>query len=72
MSEGELYLLSANVREIEIRRVIGNLDGPEELFEIAVDAGSRPLPVYWIHSKAATLPWNSTDPFDRMLTAFGT
>ena len=70
ISEGELYLSSASVWEIGIKRAIGKLDVPEELFDIAVDAGCRPLPISWTHAKAAAaLPLHHTDPFDRMLIA---
>lgn len=70
ISEGDLYLSSASVWEIGIKRAIGKLDVPEELFDIAVDAGCRPLPISWTHAEAAAaLPLHHTDPFDRMLIA---
>ncbi len=70
ISEGELYLSSASVWEIGIKRAIGKLDVPEELLDIAADSGCRPLPISWTHAKAAAaLPLHHTDPFDRMLIA---
>ena len=67
---GELYLSAASVWEIGIKREIGKLDVPEEIFSIAVDAGCRPLPISWAHAeKAARLPPHHADPFDRMLIA---
>lgn len=70
ISEGELYLSAASVWEIGIKRAIGKLDVPEDLFDIAVDAGCRPLPISWTHADAAAaLPLHHTDPFDRMLIA---
>ena len=70
ISEGEVYLSSASVWEIGIKRAIGKLDVPENLFEIAVDAGCRPLPISWTHADAAAaLPLHHSDPFDRMLVA---
>ncbi|MFV0643160.1 MAG: type II toxin-antitoxin system VapC family toxin [Sphingomonadaceae bacterium] len=67
---GELYLSSASVWEIGIKRSIGKLDVPEQVFDIAVDAGCRPLPISWTHAEAAAaLPLHHTDPFDRMLIA---
>ena len=70
ISEGEVYLSSASVWEVGIKRAIGKLDVPENLFEIAVDAGCRPLPISWIHAEAAAaLPPHHSDPFDRMLVA---
>lgn len=70
ISEGEPYLSAASVWEIGIKRAIGKLDVPEELFDIAVDAGCRPLPISWTHAEAAAmLPPHHADPFDRMLIA---
>lgn len=70
ISEGELYVSAASVWEIGIKRALGKLDVPEELFDIAVDAGCRPLPISWTHAEAAAaLPLHHTDPFDRMLIA---
>ena len=70
ISDGELYLSSASVWEIGIKRAIGKLDVPDALFDIAVGAGCRPLPISCIHATvAATLPLHHTDPFDRMLIA---
>lgn len=70
ISEGELYLSAASVWEIGIKRALGKLDVPDDLFDIAVDAGCRPLPISWTHAEAAAaLPFHHTDPFDRMLVA---
>ena len=70
ITEGELYLSSASVWEIGIKRAIGKLDVPDALFDIAVDAGCRPLPISWTHAEeAAALPPHHSDPFDRMLVA---
>jgi PIN domain nuclease of toxin-antitoxin system len=67
---GELYLSAASVWEIGIKRGIGKLDVPEEIFSIAANAGCRPLPISWIHAEtAAALPHHHADPFDRMLIA---
>jgi len=70
IAAGELYLSAASVWEIAIKRAIGKLDVPEEIFSIAVDAGCRPLPISWTHAeRAAVLPPHHADPFDRMLIA---
>ena len=70
ISDGDVYLSSASVWEIGIKRAIGKLDVPGDLFEIAVDAGCRPLPISWTHAEvAAALPPHHSDPFDRMLIA---
>ncbi|MEX0284118.1 MAG: type II toxin-antitoxin system VapC family toxin [Paracoccaceae bacterium] len=70
IAEGELYLSAATVWEIGIKRALGKLDVPDDLFDVAVDAGCRPLPISWTHAEAAAaLPRHHTDPFDRMLVA---
>lgn len=70
ISGGELYLSAASVWEIGIKRALGRLDVPDALFDIAFDAGCRPLPISWTHAEAAAaLPRHHTDPFDRMLIA---
>lgn len=70
ISEGALYLSAASVWEIEIKRAIGKLNVPDDLYDVAVDAGCRPLPISWTHAQAAAvLPRHHTDPFDRMLIA---
>ena len=50
----QVYISSASVWEIGIKRTIGKLDIPNEFFEIAVDAGCRPLPISRAHRAAAT------------------
>ncbi len=70
ISGGDVYLSSASVWEIGIKQSIGKLAVPKDLFEIAVDAGCRPLPISWTHAEAAAaLPQHHGDPFDRMLVA---
>lgn len=70
ISEGEIHFSAASVWEIGIKRAIGKLDVPDEIFDIAVDAGCRPLPISWAHAQAAAaLPLHHADPFDRMLVA---
>jgi PIN domain nuclease of toxin-antitoxin system len=70
ITEGELYLSAASVWEVGIKRAIGKLDVPDTIFEVAADAGCRPLPISWTHAiTAAALPPHHADPFDRMLVA---
>lgn len=70
ISSGELYVSAASVWEVGIKRALGMLNVPDELFDIATDAGCRPLPISWAHAEAATaLPLHHADPFDRMLVA---
>lgn len=70
IGEGDLYLSAASVWEIGIKRAIGKLDLPAGIFDVARDAGCRPLPITWRHAEtAAALPPRHSDPFDRMLIA---
>lgn len=70
ISGGDLFVSAASVWEIGIKRALGKLDVPDALFDIAVDAGCRPLPISWTHAEAAAcLPMHHSDPFDRMLVA---
>lgn len=70
IQSGELYVSSASVWEVGIKRQIGKLTAPYDVFEVAVDAGCRPLPMSWQHADAAArLPLHHHDPFDRMLIA---
>lgn len=70
ISDGDLYVSSATVWEVGLKRAIGKLDVPAEIFVIAQEAGCRPLPISWTHAEAAAaLPLHHSDPFDRMLIA---
>ena len=70
IAEAELYLSATSVWEIGIKRSLGKLDVPDTLFDVAVDAGCRPLPISWTHAEAAAaLPAYHADPFDWMLVA---
>lgn len=64
----ELYLSAASVWEVGIKRALGKLDVPDDIFDVAARAGCRPLPITWAHAEAAAaLPAHHADPFDRML-----
>jgi len=68
--EPAVYLSPATVWEITIKQSIGKLTDPENLPEIVVDAGFRPLPITAEHAVVAgRLPLLHRDPFDRMLIA---
>ncbi|MHA3916606.1 type II toxin-antitoxin system VapC family toxin [Halovulum sp. GXIMD14793] len=70
ISKDDLYVSSASVWEIGLKRAIGKLDVPADIFDTAMDAGCRPLPISWAHAEAAAaLPLHHADPFDRMLIA---
>lgn len=65
---GALYVSSASVWEVGIKRALGKLDVPEDVFDVAAAGGCRPLPITWPHAEAAArLPAHHADPFDRML-----
>lgn len=73
IATAELYLSAASVWEIGIKRALGKLDVPEDLFRVAAEAGCRALPISWAHAQtAAALPAHHNDPFDRMLIAQAT
>lgn len=67
---GEVYVSAASVWEVGIKRALGKLDVPEDVFEVAHASGVRPLAITWAHAQAAAaLPSHHSDPFDRMLIA---
>ena len=71
--EPAVYLSPATVWEITIKQSVGKLTDPENLPEIVVDAGFRPLPITAEHAVVAgRLPLLHRDPFDRMLIAQAT
>ena len=68
--EPAVYLSPATVWEITVKQSIGKLTDPENLPEIVVDAGFRPLPITAEQAVVAgRLPLLHRDPFDRMLIA---
>ncbi len=68
IATGELYLSAASVWEVGIKRALGKLDVPDDLFAVAARNGCRSLPITWRHAEvAAALPPHHGDPFDRML-----
>ncbi|WP_299693609.1 type II toxin-antitoxin system VapC family toxin [uncultured Tateyamaria sp.] len=70
LDTGELYVSAASVWEVGIKRALGKLAVPGDVFEVAHASGVRPLPITWAHADAAAaLPAHHSDPFDRMLIA---
>lgn len=66
----ELYVSSVTIWEITIKRALGKLDAPDNIQEILLKGGCRPLPVSWRHAEAVgMLPALHSDPFDRLLIA---
>jgi PIN domain nuclease of toxin-antitoxin system len=68
--DARLHVSAASVWEVAIKRALGKLVVPDDLFEVALKAGCIPLPISWAHAaEAGALPPHHADPFDRMLIA---
>lgn len=68
--EAEVFVSAVTVWEVSIKRALGKLPVPDDLFERALDAGCSALPVTWGHARAVEhLPPHHHDPFDRLLIA---
>ena len=66
----EVLVSAATVWEIEVKRVAGRLQAPEQLLEAIGESGMETLPVTALDAvTAAGLPMHHGDPFDRMLVA---
>ncbi|MDT8853495.1 type II toxin-antitoxin system VapC family toxin [Paracoccaceae bacterium Fryx2] len=66
----EVHISAVSVWEVAIKRALGKLSVPHDLFDQAALAGCLPLPVTWGHAAAVeALPPHHADPFDRMLIA---
>jgi PIN domain nuclease of toxin-antitoxin system len=71
MTEAEALFVSAvSIWEIAVKRALGKLRAPQDLAEVLLRTGVRPLSVTWAHAAAvAELPPHHGDPFDRLLIA---
>lgn len=56
METGDLYVSAASVWEVGIKRALGKLNVPAEVFDVARASGCRPLPISWAHAEAAAAP----------------
>ncbi|MEM8628325.1 MAG: type II toxin-antitoxin system VapC family toxin [Pseudomonadota bacterium] len=66
----DVFVSAATLWEIAIKRALGKLTAPEDLQDVLLAAGCRPLPITWAHAEAAgALPPKHADPFDRLLVA---
>ena len=66
----EVHVSAVSVWEVAIKRALGKLAVPADLFDQAAAAGCLALPVTWAHARAVeALPPHHADPFDRMLIA---
>lgn len=69
-SDVEIYVSAVSVWEVAIKRALGKLSVPMELFDQAQGQGCLNLGISWEHARAVeTLPRHHGDPFDRMLIA---
>lgn len=66
----EIHVSAVSVWEVAIKRALGKLAVPVDLFDQAAASGCVALPVTWTHARAVeALPFHHADPFDRMLIA---
>jgi PIN domain nuclease of toxin-antitoxin system len=66
----EVYVSSASVWEISIKRAQGRLETPDNLAAMIAQAEFAELAVSHVHGElAGALPLHHRDPFDRMLVA---
>jgi PIN domain nuclease of toxin-antitoxin system len=65
-----VFVSSASVWEIEIKRALGKLDAPEDVAYAISASGMRPVEMSIEHAvRAGRLPAHHNDPFDRMIVA---
>lgn len=65
-----IFISSVSVAEVSIKRALGKLDSPPEMFDAFANAGLIELPLTWRHARVVEdLPLLHRDPFDRMLIA---
>jgi PIN domain nuclease of toxin-antitoxin system len=66
----EIFVSAMSFAEIAIKRSLGKLEAPSELFATLAHEGFEELPLLARHAVALeSLPWHHRDPFDRMLVA---
>jgi len=66
----DVLVSAATIWEIEVKRVAGRLQAPQEVLEDLVRAGIDAIPLTPTDAvDAARLPAHHRDPFDRMLVA---
>lgn len=68
--DAEVHVSAVSVWEVTIKRALGKLTVPADLFDQAEASGCVALPITWDHARAVeALPLHHADPFDRMLIA---
>jgi PIN domain nuclease of toxin-antitoxin system len=69
-ARNELLVSAVTIWELEVKRVKGKLDAPDDLLPRAEDAGLRFVDLTPDNAlDAARLPLHHRDPFDRLLVA---
>jgi PIN domain nuclease of toxin-antitoxin system len=69
-TEEQVFVSSASVWEIAIKKALGKLAAPDELLDAIRADGFVELAISWAHAqRAGGLPPHHRDPFDRMLVA---
>ncbi len=69
-NKNPVFVSSATMWEIAIKRSLGKLDIPNTYRDDIADQGFRELSITWDHArKTELLPSINRDPFDRMLVA---
>lgn len=70
-SAESVFVSSASIWEIAIKRRLGKIDADPDALVAAIDAsGFIELPIRAVHAAGvAALPLHHTDPFDRLLVA---
>jgi PIN domain nuclease of toxin-antitoxin system len=71
IDRGDRTVVSAVVLwEVAIKRLLGKLDAPSNLFDQLLGAGVELLPISPRHAdRVGTLPLHHRDPFDRLLVS---
>ena len=68
--EAEVHVSAVSVWEVAIKRALGKMVVPIDLFDQVAASGCVALPITWHHARAVeVLPPHHADPFDRMLIA---
>jgi PIN domain nuclease of toxin-antitoxin system len=66
----EVVVSAVVIWEVAIKRGLGKLDAPSDLFDQLLQAGVALLPISPRHAnRVGTLPMHHRDPFDRLLVA---
>ncbi len=66
----DVLVSAISIAEISIKRSLGKLAAPPNVWEVSKQAGFADLAFDGAHGiELANLPWHHRDPFDRMLIA---